>query len=282
MTNTGVLSIRRLAPRFWGHAPDHAVTTRRLATLMKHTLGHLLNLGHEEDRDNVMYPFTSVDDLDHMQLLTDAQITEMEENVALEAHEEMAQRRRWAFALRHTVGNWRIILQSIINTNPLYLALRLPTVLTAAFSVILVLFFTAEIWDVASAVEFGPLIIFSLIALCSSTAVFYSTFRIGPNEGRRGLSESTVVTVSATVATLLTVNLVLYGLFLGVSLVTALTMFPTELKSTWPTVSEANNFAAQLKLGMFLATMGVLTGSLGGKADSRAVIQQVLFLDEET
>ena len=69
---------------------------------------------------------------------------------------------------------------------------------------------------------------------------------------------------------------------LGSAFSPALTIFPVELKATWPTVSTASGFLAQLKLGMFLATMGVLTGSLGGKADSRTVIQQVLFLDEET
>lgn len=282
MTNVGVVSTYRLSPQFWGYAPDPEVTTRRLATLLLHILGHLLNLDHEDDPQNVMFAFSAVDDLDNMQQLTGDQIAEMEENIPLEAHEELARKRRWVFALRHTFGNIRIILQSIANTNPLLLALQLPTVLTAAFSVIIILFFTAEIWDVSSALRFGPLMVFSIIAICSSTAVYYSTFKIGPNQGRRGLSESTVVMVSATVVTLLAVNLVLYGLFLAVSVVSALTIFPEELKTTWPTVREASTLLPQLKLGMFLATMGVLTGSLGGKADSRAVIQQVLFLDEET
>jgi predicted Zn-dependent protease len=282
MTNIGVLSTRRLSPRFWGYPPDAERTTRRLTALALHTIGHLLNLDHVEDPHNVMFAFQSVDDLDDMHVLTDDQLEKMEEMIPLEAHEEIAERRRLPFALRHTVANVPVILQSIVNTNPLLLTMQLPTVLTAAFSVIIVLFFTAEIWDVASALQFGPLIVFSIIALICSTAVYYSTFKIGPSQGRKGLSESTVVMVSATVVTLLAVNLVLYALFLVVSLIAAVTIFPVELKTTWPTVSAASGFLPQLKLGMFLATMGVLTGSLGGKADSRTVIQQVLFLDEET
>ena len=282
LMNIGVLSIKRLSPGFWGKSSDEPLTTQRLTSLMLHTLGHLLNLEHVENSKNIMYPFRSVTDLDAMHEVTEEQITAMRENIPIEAHEKVTEKRRLVFGLKHTLANIPIILQSITNTNPFYLVTQLPTVMTAAFSVIVVLFFTAEIWDVAGVLEFGPLIIFSIIALLSSTGVFYSTFKIGPNQGRGGLSESTVVMVSSTLATLFVVNLLLYSIFLTVSVLSALAIFPDELKTTWTTAQPASGFIEQLKLGMFLATMGVLTGSLGGKADSRSIIQQVLFLDEET
>ncbi len=37
-----------------------------------------------------------------------------------------------------------------------------------------------------------------------------------------------------------------------------------------------------VKLSLFLAALGVLAGSLGGRADSQALVRGVLFIDEET
>jgi hypothetical protein len=35
------------------------------------------------------------------------------------------------------------------------------------------------------------------------------------------------------------------------------------------------------KLSIFVAALGVLAGSLGGRADSRDLVRSVLFVDEE-
>jgi hypothetical protein len=123
--------------------------------------------------------------------------------------------------------------------------------------------------------------VFSLVALVSSTGVFYSVFRLRSDQRQTQLGESRVVITSATLVTLFLVNLLLYGLFFGVSLFSALLMFPDELKVTWATANPANTLSAQIKLGLFLATMGVLTGSLGGRVDSESIIHNVLFFDEE-
>jgi len=280
LTNIGLLSTRRLNPKFWGNADDIDTTTQRLTTLMLHTLGHILELTHEADPKNIMYSLQSIGDLDAMHTITDDQIEQMNEMIPLEAHEEVADKSKLGFVVKHIFSNIRIIAETVREANPFALAFKLSTVMTAAFSVIIILFFTAEIWDVAGALEFAPLVLFSVIALASSTAVYYSVFKIGSNYRRSRLGESRVIIIVSVIITLLMVNLLLYALFFGVSLVSALLMFPEELKSTWATVYPADTWIAQVKLGMFLATMGVLTGSLGGRADSETIIYEVLFFDE--
>jgi hypothetical protein len=37
-----------------------------------------------------------------------------------------------------------------------------------------------------------------------------------------------------------------------------------------------------LKLSLFVAALGLLAGSLGGRADSKDLVRRVLFVDEET
>lgn len=46
LANIGILSTRRLAPEHWGEPDEEEVQSRRLAGLMLHVLGHLLNLSH--------------------------------------------------------------------------------------------------------------------------------------------------------------------------------------------------------------------------------------------
>ncbi len=283
LTNIGIITTKRLHPRFWGAEGEEAVTVHRLTVLMLHTLGHLLNLPHHTDPANVMRDVEVVQQLDDMRTITPEQIRLIQTNLPFEARDEVGRENRWAFTFRQIAANWGTIWRTVVRANPLKLSLRLPTMITAGLSVVIVLFFTAEIWDVTSALRPGALVIFSLIALAASTLVLYRSFGIGTGSARqKAILESKVVTTAATIATLTITIFLHYATFFLVGFVGAATFFPDPLKETWPTTDAATRVVDYVKLGMFLGAMGVLTGSLGGSADSRAVIQRVLFVDEET
>lgn len=281
--NIGILSTGRLSPEFWGEdaAPERA--GRRLAGLMLHTVGHLLNLEHHPDPKNMMYDFMSVQDLEHMEELTPAQQEHIRQILPAEARDAIQDGSRTGFVLRQLVGDWPAIVQAVARANPFQLLTQLPTMLTAAFSVIIVLFFTAEIWDVASTVELGQLIVFSLIALVAATVVLYRAFAFrAVLTRRRRIAESIVVTTAATILSLLSTMVLLYIIFLGISYLGAIVIFPRQLMSTWPTVDPAIRVIDHIKLSMFLAAIGLLAGSLGGRVDSGQLVRYILFLDEET
>lgn len=282
LTNIGIISTRRLSPVFWGYKDDPAVTTRRLASLMLHTIGHLLNLDHHKDSDNIMYDFQGVEELEKMVTVTPAQVQIMHERLPIESHEAVARHNRARFFIGRTIANLGVILNGVRRSNPLALIPRLPTMLTAAISVMVVLFFSSETWDVSSAFSFLPLSIFSLIAILVSAIVLYRAFRIGPNQSRGGLPESVVVTAATTALTLTIVNLVIYVIFFIVAYLSAAFLFPEPLKQEWTTIDPSIQLDDHIKIGMFLAAMGVLTGSLGGRSDSKSLIRHILFLDEET
>lgn len=283
LTNVGVVSIRRLSPAFWGEPDDTALLVRRLATLLLHTFGHLLNLAHAGDPRNVMYDFAGVDDLYAMAHLTDAQRERMRQVLPREAHERTSRSGRWRFVLDTLRRDWRSIGRAVARANPLRLVTRLPTMITAALSVIIIVFFSAEMWDVASTVELYQLAIFSGLSVVTATVVLYRAFAFRGVLGRgRVLAESTVVTGAATGLSLILTMLLLFALFMGLTYFGIITIFPRKLMETWPTVDPAVRTLDHVKLSLFVAALGVLAGSLGGRADSKDLVRAVLFVDEET
>jgi hypothetical protein len=225
----------------------------------------------------------SADDLDYMTEFRPAQLKAMRQALPLEAREEVADRHRFRFAVRKIWENRASITRAVLRANPLRLVLRLPAMLAAAFSVVIVLFFSAEIWDVASTVESYQLIVFAILSLLAATVVLYRTFAIGAVSTRGGATtESSVVTEAATALSLFATLGVLYVLVFGVAWLGAATIFPTRLMETWPTVDPAVRTLDHVKLGLFLAAMGTLTGSLGGRSEGKDLIRHVLFFAEET
>lgn len=283
LTNVGVISTKRLDPTFWGDPADDARAVKRLTALLLHTFGHLLNLPHADGANNAMHDVTNVSDLDQMDQLTDAQREQMRRALPLEAHEHTSHQNHWRFALRMLLLDWRNVVRAVSRANPLHLITRLPTMITAALSVIIVFFFSPEIWDVGSTVAFYQLALFSMAAVIGSTAVLYRSFAFGGMLSRgRVLSESAVVTAAATVLSLFLTMLLLFSLFVGLTFLATITVFPQKLMETWPTVDPVVHTIDHLKLSLFVAALGLLAGSLGGRADSKDLVRRVLFIDEET
>ena len=283
LTNVGILSTKRLAPSLRGEAQREEVAGRRLAGLALHVLGHILNLGHHPEPSNVMYDLSAAEDLDRMTDLTPEQLDTMRSNLPREAREEMTKHHRWRFAARTIVENRASIWRAMVRANPFRLVLRLPAMIAAGLSVAIVLFFSTEIWDVASTVESYQLVLFALISLLAATVVLYRAFAIGSISTRDGaLTESSVVTEATTGLSLFATLLVLYLGFFILTFLGAVTIFPVRLMESWPTVDPATRTLDHVKLGIFLAAMGVLTGSLGGRAEGKDLIRHVLFFGEET
>ncbi|MGC1216228.1 MAG: hypothetical protein WA883_02075, partial [Phormidesmis sp.] len=269
LTNVGILSTKRLNPTFWGNLEDRALTVRRLETLLLQTFSRLLNLSYSKHPQNIMYEFTEVEDLAGMVNFTACQRQQMRDALPQEAHERMSRRSRWRFVLVTLVRDWKSILIAVIRANPFRLLARLPTMITAALSTIIFLFFTPDMWDVASTVELYQLILFSIIAIATATAALYRTFAFGDVLSRRRmLAESTVVTSAATIFSLLLTMALLFAIFMSFLFVGTVTIFPRQLMETWPTVDPAVHTIDHIKLSIFVAALGVLAGSLGGRADS--------------
>ncbi len=283
LTNVAVLSTKRLDPAFWGSGSDEEAVEHRLAALMLHSFGHLLNLSHTSDAGNVMHDFAGVDSLAAMTHLTPEQREAMRRALPREAHERTSRSGHLAFALKTLFRDAGSIARAVGRANPFQLVTRLPTMIAAALSVMIVLFFSAEVWDVGSTVELYQLAFFSVAALLASMVVLYRAFAFGSVLGRgRVLAESTVVTSAATGLSLLLTMAILFAVFVGLTYLGTVTIFPRKLMETWPTVDPAVRTLDHVKVSLFVAALGLLAGSLGGRADSKDLVRGVLFVDEET
>lgn len=283
LTNIAVLSTRRLDPGFWGDAPDPERMAGRLAALMLHCLGHLNGLRHAEAPDNVMYGLEGVGDLDRMERLEPEQVARIARSLPREARERSTRDGKGRFVLRILAEDAGAILGAVVRANPFRLLAMMPTMLAAALSVIVVLLFSAETWDVASAVSVAQIAMFSLICLASAAFVLYRAFAFDTLLSRdRRITESGIVTMAATILCLVLTLLLMFALFGGLMYLGIVTVFPERLMESWPGAGEATTAVDHLKLSLFLASMGVLAGSLGGRSDSRDLVRGVLFITEET
>ena len=283
LTNIAVVSTRRLSPEFWGDPADRDVTVARLAALLLHSFGHLVSLRHESDRTNIMYPLEGVQDLDCMVHFTPAQRERIGRNLPKEAHERSTRDGKLRFigwTLLHDAGP---IARAVARANPFRLLGTMPTMIAAALSVIVVLLFSAETWDIASAVSVPQIATFSVMCLAAAAFVLYRAFAFDALLSRdRRITESSIVTTAATVLCLVLTLLIMFVFFGGLMYIVIISVFPEQLMQSWPGAGEATTAVDHLKLSLFLAAMGVLAGSLGGRSDSRDLVRGVLFITEDT
>ena len=281
ITNTGVISTRHL-----DREEDLALTSdkvkERLSHLILHTLGHIFNLPHVDDPANLMFPLREVEDLDQMQDLTPEQIDQVRKILPEEARNQRARRSDWRFILKQIVANRKSIFRSVVKANPLSLLGKMPTMITAGLSVSIVLFFSSEFWDIAGSIELYQLVTFAIVSLILAVSLLYRAFAFGPVVTRaRSLTESSIVTQTTTLIVITITAFVMLISFFLLYFLAALTIFPRKLMRTWPTVDEMEGVFNYIRLGLVMGSMATLTGSLGGRAESKNILRHVLFIDEE-
>ncbi|KZX97332.1 MULTISPECIES: hypothetical protein [unclassified Sulfitobacter] len=283
LTNIAVISTRRLDPAFWGDESDPDRTADRLAALMLHCFGHLNGLRHNADPTKAMFAIEGVQDLDRMARFDADELQQIARNLPREARERSTRDDKVRFTLRMLFEDAGAIARAVVRANPFRLLTMMPTMLAAALSVIVVLVFSAETWDVASAVSMPQILSFSLMCLASAAFVLYRAFAFDTLLSRdRRITESGIVTMAATILCLVLTLLLMFLFFGGLMYLVIISVFPERLMESWPGTGDATTTIDHLKLSLFLAAMGVLAGSLGGRSDSRDLVRGVLFFTEET
>jgi hypothetical protein len=283
LTNVGILSTKRLEPSFWGEPADGSITETRLSALMLHILGQLLGLELSTDPTDPMHRVTRPEALERRRTFSQSQIAAIRRSLPIEGRHRSAEKGRLVFASRTVLKRSGSILNAVLRASPVRLLSRMPTMLAAALSVIIVLLFSAEVWDVASTVSTLQVASFAVLSISTATFVLYRGFALGALLDRdRRLTEDVVVTTAATLLSLLATLLVMFALLGAVMYFGIVAVFPKPLMDSWPTVGAATALTDHLKLSAFLAAFGVLAGSLGGRSDGRDVVRAVLFMDDET
>ncbi|QXD13773.1 DUF2391 domain-containing protein [Rhodocaloribacter litoris] len=291
--DVAVLSTARLDPLDALEGDDEesvrtALLARRLKALALHLFGHLNELPHQEDPEDVMYDFNTVEDLDRMHRLADRErLEETLREVADQRLEETeAYRRggqRLGFALRVLWRERRNLTHAVREVEPWRFPLRFSRMTTAAVSTLLVFLLTAEAWEFGMGQPPGRMAGLALAALVGASTYVLHRQHLLTRRRRARLSEQRVVaTLSAVVAVALGL-VTTYGLLFGMGLAAGLALFAPEVVQAW-TASLGSPPALRhyLVLAAFLATLGLLTGALGASFEEEHYFRHVLLLDEET
>ncbi len=287
LTNVAVISTRRLVDSREDERCQKQRSTERLATLMLHCFGRLLNLSYVDDPNNYLARVRVSDDLDAMHYFTPAQHQQMIKNLPHEANDRYShvskKGSKLAFIIRHILGNLPRIFRGAFRAHPLRIMTKLPTMVAAALSVIVVLIFGGETWDFAASVSYTQLAVFVVASFLTAIFVLYRAFSFRLISTRQGqTSESSVVTAAATYLALLLTLVCLFIMFGLLMYGVVVFVFPDPLMSTWTSDKDGATLGAHMRLVVFLASVGILSGSLGGSADSRSVVRNVLFAADET
>ena len=265
---------------------DAASVHLNAVKLLLHSIGHLLGMKHHSKEGNIMSPFffdeniKEVPQFDKDELRQLKRLTDEVPETTLEGKGVL---KTLLFHLSSAARNYNLIFWSIWKNRALFLPLSLPRLATAALAPTFILVFSAEIWDVGLSMQNSLVFILAAVSILASVLYLTEVHSLFyPREEKQILTEHMAV-VNVVVA--LTIFFGILGLFVMIGLLMLfiqMYIFPQQLINAWSTLEHPKvNFIDQARVAAFISTIGVLTGSLAGGLENRAVIRHLaLFLNK--
>ncbi|WP_256301842.1 hypothetical protein [Haloarchaeobius salinus] len=252
------------------------------ATLLVHLLGHVFRADHNDG--GVMAPF-SFDPSRRSVPPFDADVTEHLDGIAShipQADVSRGRLRRLAFHAVSLVRNPGIVATTMIQSRAPLLPFSLPRLSTAAVTPALILVFSAEAWDVGLNLTNRTAALFAMGSIIAAAVHLLYVQRLTfPREDSQVFTEHMAL-VNVTVFLILVVAMM--GLFLivgSIMFLIELAVFPPNLMTNWPSLEDPTVGLVDLvRVGAFISTLGVLSGSLAGGAENRMALRHLaLFRD---
>ncbi|MCW8193798.1 hypothetical protein F6455_03230 [Proteobacteria bacterium 005FR1] len=254
--------------------------------LLLHMLGHLLGLDHRErNASEVMAPFRWRE-LD----AATPRFSQSEERALKLRSRQLPERElrgsgplaslvfHFVMILRHP----REVLVPLFRSKAFFLPFSLPGLATAAVAPTLILVFSAETWDVGLNMSSGIAALFAiLIVLLASFYLVRIQSLFFPRKEKQTVTEHLAVANGVVFLSMLLACLGLFVMVVALMLAIQLYVFPENLMRTWPTLTDPEiGWGDQLRLAVFIATVGVATGALAGGLENRSVIQQLALFED--
>jgi predicted Zn-dependent protease len=261
---------------------DKQVTLNATA-LFLHLLGHLMGVVHQWNRGDLMAPFRF--DADRTEPhYSESQRARFRKKARKIPDQKVAAAGPLMSSIFHVVSAFRNageVLVPVIKLRALRIPLHMPAMVTAALVPVLVLVFTAEIWDVAfhmpdrTAYWFAGLTIFIGAFYVS---IVHNLFF--PRKERETLTEHAAV---VNVVVWFCMLEALVGLFLVVGSFVWLVevyVFPAGLMTKWTGLETPATLLDKLRLAVFISTLATMTAALAGGLDRNVMVRNMaLFSD---
>jgi hypothetical protein len=280
-----VVSTRRLLQPFGpesARALDSEPVRWNGATLVVHLLGHIL--GAEHGDGGVMAPF-SYDPSRRGVPSFDADVREHLRRIAGRVPEGPIPRGRvrgLAFHALSLVRNPGTVASTLFYSRAPLIPFSLPRLSTAAVTPTLILVFSAEAWDVGLNLSNFTAALFAIGSIVAAAVHLLYVQRLTfPRERSQVITEHMAL-VNVTVFCILVLAMV--GLFVlvgSIIFLIELVVFPPNLMTNWPSLEDPSvGFVDLVRIGVFISTIGVLSGALAGGIENRMALRHLaLFLD---
>jgi hypothetical protein len=280
-----VLSLARLAPA--GDAVLGEMLERRVIALALHLFGDLNGLWHREEADAVMRAPQAVTDLDRERSFDPGELEVLRralvEVADLRLEEASSPPQAWRFYLRASRERAREIASAVLQARPWEFPFRLSRFTAAAFSALLLLLVTAEVWDLGTSQRGVTIAALSCLVVSGATSFILARQKLLMRRAQGRLSEQAVVmNVSATLIVLLGM-LTTYAALFGLTVLVGLTLFGPDLIARWaPAVPGDETLRSVLVMAGLVSSLGLLIGSLGASFEGQNYFRHVIYADEET
>ena len=288
----GVLSLARLDPGLRAELDDDTradVMARRLTALALHTFGHLNGLRHTADPAALMHPPGRPADLDAMERLSEADRTELGEEVADVADPRMEETglvhelSDAAFVVKAALLGWNDVVDGLLTIKPWRFPFQLSKLSTAAVSTLVVLVITAEAWDLGTRQPAWLVALISAGTLLGTSAYLVGRQHLLNRRHGRRRSEQRVVS-NLTILLALAIGLATtYGALYVTTLALAFVLFDPEILGHWAaSLDEPVALHHVLTFAGFVAALGLAVGALGASFEDETYFRHVAYVDEET
>lgn len=260
-----------------------AAVARNASALLLHLVGHLVGLGHPRGRGGLMAPFR------YDAARPEPRFSESESRrlraKARKLPDKMVEHagslRALLFHASSAVRNPGEVLRPVLRGRALRIPLAMPSMLTAGLIPVIVLVFTAEIWDTALHMTLRGAAGFAAATLLASS-LYVATVQnlFFPRKEKETLTEHAAVVntvVWLCMLEALTALFVLIALFVwGLERYA----FPPELMTRWTGIARSIQVGDRIRVAVFVSTLGTLTAALGGGLDKQTVARNLaLFSD---
>jgi predicted Zn-dependent protease len=281
-----VMSTHRLLQGGDGDAVRKLTETevvRNASALFLHLLGHLVGLVHEWRQGDLMASFRYDAGREEPRFSDDQRrrLKKKARKLPDQKVEAAGPLMSLIFHFVSALRNLGEVAVPVLRGRAFKIPLAMTSMLTAALIPVIVLVFTAEIWDVALHLSWRTAIAFALATVILGSlylAVVQNLFF--PRKERETLTEHAAV---VNVVVWLCMLEALVGLFVLIfAFVWGIEryVFPPALMQRWTDLGHLATLGDQLKLAVFVSTLGTLTAALGGGLDKQTVARHLaLFSD---
>lgn len=285
--SAAALSTFRIDPEFseseMGEAERAGRMAHRIAALFLETL-LLLNGVHRSDATrNLDKP----QDLDQAPPYDEEQVALMNAALAPVADVRVEERSTaplstFRFYVSTILANPRAIAGAVRQAHPWLLPVRLSRLTAAAFSALVLLMITAEVWELGLTRSWPTVVGTSVASWLGTTTYVLQRQLLGLRRSGLRLIEHTVQSRVAMTVIIGIGMLAAYLLLFVTSFAVGALLFDDRLLSSWaPALSGGVTWGSRAALSGTVAAMGLVVGALGASFERQDHFRHVAEVDEE-